>query len=77
MRPIAFVRIRYDTNERKRNKSESFFRNFTAYALKYVRRSSARFLTSMLSENYDDAANFVGARPKLKLTPVSRTASKA
>ena len=31
----------------------------------------------MFLENYDDAANFVGARPKLKLKPVSRTAENA
>ena len=31
----------------------------------------------MLLENYEDAANFVGARPKSKLKPVSRTAKNA
>ena len=61
----------------KSNKSESFSSIFTEWALNYTIRTFARFLASMLLENYEDATSFVGARPKSKLKPVSRTAENA
>ena len=46
--------------------------NFEIY-----KKKSARFLTSTLLEHWEEAANFVGARPKLKLTTVLSTARNA
>ena len=74
--PVAVVRVSQH-ERRKSNNSESSSSNLSTEALKYASRTSAKRVGSTTFEKYGKATHFVAALPKLKLTPVLRTAAIA